>query len=121
MFPALWSDSTVIVQIVLWVAVLGFLWMLMIRPQRNRQRALAQLQNEITVGDEVMMSAGIYGTVRSIDEKRVELEIAPGTTITVVRQAVLERVIDKDEPTHEVFDEKSADGVVDDVRHDEES
>jgi len=42
----------------------------------------------------VILSAGIFGTVRSIDDDRVGLEIAEGTVITVARQAVVRRVPD---------------------------
>ena len=42
----------------------------------------------IEVGQRVMMSSGIYGTVRSIDDERARLEIAPGTEIEIARAAI---------------------------------
>lgn len=81
-----------VVQLLPVIAIVAVFWFLLMRPARNRQRATAQLQSQIAVGDEVMISAGIFGTVRSLDDKQVDLEIAPGTTIKVVRAAVLEQV-----------------------------
>jgi preprotein translocase subunit YajC len=81
-------------------------WLLLIRPQRNRQPDLARLKHTLTPGAEVMLSSGIYGTVESVDDDRVRLQLAPGTTVTVARQAVLR--IDKpgtDEPTPDVAPE----------------
>jgi|SRR5690348_4203502 len=121
MFPALWSDPTVqpAVQILIWVAIIGLFWMIMIRPARNRQRKVAQLQREISIGDDVMLSAGIFGTVRSLDDAHVQVEIAPGTTIKVVRQAVLERVAEPGEGSAEAPDESPAEPLADERRGEE--
>ncbi|MGH3510070.1 MAG: preprotein translocase subunit YajC [Nocardioidaceae bacterium] len=64
-------------------------WLLVVRPQRNRQRKLSLVQHELTPGAEVMLGSGIYGTVVSVEDDRVHLEVAPGTTITVARAAVV--------------------------------
>ena len=85
-------------QILLYLVVLVTLWFLLTRKTRASQRRVAELQAEIGIGDEVILSAGIFGTVRSVDGDRVQLEIAEGTVITVARQVVVRRAPD-DEPT----------------------
>lgn len=77
--------------LVILVAIIGF-WAIVMRPARTQQRAVQQLQRELEVGQRVVLSAGIFGTVRALDEGRVELEIAPGTVVTVARQVVVRRV-----------------------------
>jgi preprotein translocase subunit YajC len=77
--------------LVILVAILAF-WAIVMRPARNQQRAVQQLQRDLEVGQEVVLSAGIFGTVRALNEARVEIEIAPGTVITVARQVVVRRV-----------------------------
>jgi len=72
------------------IAVLGF-WLIVMRPARVQQRQVAKLQSEVEVGDEVIISAGIFGTVVGIEGERVRLEVAPGTVITVARQVVVRR------------------------------
>jgi preprotein translocase subunit YajC len=72
-------------------------WFLILRPQRRRQQAVAQTQRALTVGTEVVLSSGIYGTVASLDDETLGLELAPGTVIKVARQAVV-RVLEP-EPT----------------------
>ncbi len=71
-------------------------WFLLIRPQRRRQQELARTQRALAAGDEVMLGAGIYGTVRSVADDHVELEVSPGTTVRVARAAVV-RVLDATE------------------------
>lgn len=71
-------------------------WFLIVRPQRRRQQELASTQSALTPGAEVMLGSGIYGTVSAVEDDTVRLELAPGTTIKVARQAVI-RVVDRDE------------------------
>ncbi|HET9499654.1 MAG TPA: preprotein translocase subunit YajC [Marmoricola sp.] len=80
--------------LVIVIAFIGF-WAIVIRPARNAQRRTLQLQQALEVGDRVIMSAGIFGTVVSLDDERVGLDIAAGTTITVARQAVVRRLEDE--------------------------
>lgn len=80
------------VQLLVIVVILGAFWLLLMRPARNQQRAVAALQRELVVGDEVVLSSGIFGTVRSLEEGRIALEVAPGMVLTIARQAVVRRV-----------------------------
>jgi len=81
--------------LVIVAAMIGF-WAIVMRPARNQQKRVEQLQNELEVGQEVVLSAGIFGTIRALNEGRVELEVAPGTVLTVARQVVVRRVADID-------------------------
>lgn len=73
--------------------IAGAMYMLVIRPQRKRARAVVAAQAAIEAGREVILTSGIYGTVLHVDTDRVGLEIAPGVTISVARAAVA-RVVD---------------------------
>lgn len=70
------------------VAILALFWFMVIRPQQRRQKEVVALQNSIQVGQRVMMSSGIFGTVVSLTEDRARLEIAPGTQIEIARAAI---------------------------------
>lgn len=80
--------------LVIIVAMIAF-WAIVMRPARSQQRRVQHLQDTLVVGQEVVLSAGIFGTVRALSEGKAEIEIAPGTVITVARQVVVRRV---DEP-----------------------
>ena len=68
-------------------------YFLLIRPQNQRRRAQMQMQSELAVGDEVVTTAGIYGTVTEIDDDYgiVTLEVAPGTEMRFSRAAAAQR------------------------------
>jgi preprotein translocase subunit YajC len=84
--------------LVIVVAMVGF-WAIVMRPARNQQRRVQNLQSELEVGQQVVLSAGIFGTIRALSEGRVELEVAPDTVITVARQVVVRRVEELEDTT----------------------
>ena len=84
--------------LVIVAAMIGF-WAIVMRPARNQQKRVQALQNSLEVGQEVVLSSGIFGTIRALEEGRVELEVSPGTVLTVVRQVVV-RVVEDEAPGH---------------------
>ncbi len=78
--------------------IVGF-YFLLIRPQRTRQRAQQALLASLEVGDEVLTTGGIFGTVLAIDDDEgvVTVEIAPGTKIRMVRQGISQRFVEDDD------------------------
>jgi preprotein translocase subunit YajC len=72
--------------------VLG-LYVLAIRPQRARARALAQVRASLAPGSRVVTTAGIHATVQSVEQGEVVLEIAPGVLVRFADGAVV-RVLD---------------------------
>ena len=74
------------------LAIAVLFWALMIRPAQRRQRELRQMQSSLEVGDEVMLSSGMYGVLRSLEDERISVEVAPGVVVEVVRGAVGSKV-----------------------------
>jgi preprotein translocase subunit YajC len=46
------------------VAIALLFWLMVVRPASRRQKAVAQLQANLQPGQRVMLTSGIYGTVR---------------------------------------------------------
>lgn len=59
-------------------AIFGGMYMLLIRPQRRRSKEAKELQASIAVGDEVVLSSGIYGFVTAIEDDIMWVDIADG-------------------------------------------
>jgi preprotein translocase subunit YajC len=75
------------------LALLFFvMYAVMIRPQQKRARDHQALIAAVQVGDEVMTTAGIFGTVTAIEGDVISIEIAPGTVMRVARAAVGRRM-----------------------------
>jgi preprotein translocase subunit YajC len=91
----------IVVYLVILVAAFFFL---IVRPQRRQQMIRRQIIAAVQVGDQIITSGGVYGTVVALAADALDLEIAPGVTIKVARGAVAERIFDEDETDDELDD-----------------
>jgi preprotein translocase subunit YajC len=62
----------------------------MIRPQQKRLKEHRDMVASIRRGDTVVTSGGIIGKVTKVDENELQVEIADGVKIKVVRSTVSE-------------------------------
>ena len=71
------------------VLLLG-LWLLLVRPQRARAKAVAEVRAGLEVGARVMTTAGIHATVLDLDEDddTLLLEVSPGVPVRFASAAV---------------------------------
>jgi len=93
-----------LITLLLPVAMIVGLYFIMIRPQRNRQRQQQAMQSSLEVGDEVMISGGIFGVLTEIDDETgtARVEISPGTQVRLLRQGILQRVTEP--PADDAYD-----------------
>src|SRR5687767_6261902 len=77
------------------------MWVLFILPQQRRLKAHKALVARLEVGDEVMASSGLFGTVADLDDEVVHLEVAPGTVVRLARGAVARRISEEMAPAAE--------------------
>lgn len=102
------------------VLLIAVFYFLLIRPQQRQRKQMAQMQQQLGPGSEVMTGAGLIGTVVAIDEEKdqVILEVAPGVTNTYVRRAIVNVLNSPSMPDEESVDAESADDVELDHRDD---
>lgn len=70
-------------------------YLMIVRPHRQRLAEHDEIVAALKVGDEVMTTAGIYGTIAELGDEHVLLEVAPGTVIKLARRAIGARVMDE--------------------------
>jgi preprotein translocase subunit YajC len=74
---------------ILYIALfIGMFYFLLIRPQQKQQKQRAQLINSIKQNDRVVTLGGIYGTIKSVGDQSLVLEIADNVEIEVLKSAV---------------------------------
>jgi preprotein translocase subunit YajC len=71
------------------------MWVLFILPQQRRVKAHQAVLTRLQVGDEVMTTSGLYGTITELDDDVVSLELAPGTVVRSARAAVARRLAEE--------------------------
>jgi preprotein translocase subunit YajC len=76
-------------------------WLLIFRPQQKRMKAQQAMLSAITRGDTVVTTGGIVGKVtKAVDGEDLEVEIAQGTRVKVVRTMVAD-VRSKSQPVND--------------------
>ncbi|GFK94351.1 hypothetical protein NNJEOMEG_02195 [Fundidesulfovibrio magnetotacticus] len=63
-------------------------YFLLIRPQQKKQKEMREMLKNLKRGDRILTGGGIYGRIDSITDDKVNVEIAPGVVITVMRSYV---------------------------------
>jgi preprotein translocase subunit YajC len=80
------------------IVIFFAVYLLFIRPARNRQRAQVTASRQAAVGDEIITTSGLLATVVEISDDALTLEIAPGVRARYVPAAILRVVSDEPEP-----------------------
>ncbi|GBR35084.1 protein translocase subunit YajC [Komagataeibacter oboediens DSM 11826] len=93
-----------------YVAMFAIFYFLLIRPQQVKQK---QLRNQIAAlrrGDRVLTAGGIIGVVQKVqaESNEVEVEIAPGVRVTVIRDTLGSVITSASTPANDSTPDKPA-------------
>jgi len=72
-------------------------WLLVLGPERKQRKKRDEMLKNIAKGDKVMTSGGLYGTVSSVQDDVVTLQVAEGVRLRFSRTAV-QTVLADDQP-----------------------
>ena len=73
----------------IWIIVLLVLmWVMMLRPQRKKEKEERAFREGLKKGDRVIIAGGIHGKVNAVEEHTVEVEVANGTVLTVEKSMI---------------------------------
>jgi len=72
------------------VGMVAVMYIFMIRPQQKKAKEHRALVAAVKRGDQVVTSGGIIGTVARVRDTEVELEIAEGVRVRVIRGTITE-------------------------------
>jgi len=70
--------------LIVMVLLLVVMYVLMIRPQRQRQREQVTMIDGAGVGDDILTTGGIYGTITRADGDDIVVDIADGPAVFTV-------------------------------------
>jgi preprotein translocase subunit YajC len=91
--------------LIVMVLLLVVMYVLMIRPQRARQQAQQATIEGAGVGDDILTSGGIYGTITHADEDDIVVEIADGLSVHMTRRGIAAVLPPEDDEEDEGEDE----------------
>lgn len=78
------------------ILIVVVFWLLLIRPQQKRAKAQRELVTSLGPDDRIVTVGGLHGTITSVDEDTIRVEVSPGMVLTFAKGAVARRLIDAD-------------------------
>ena len=82
----------------LFVAIFAIMYFMMIRPQQKKIKEHKAMVEALRRGDQVITQGGLIGKVTKVkDDGEIEVELAKGMNVRVVRQTIAQ-VLSKTEP-----------------------
>ena len=100
--------------LIVMVLLLVVMYVLMIRPQRQRQRDHQSLVEGAGVGDDILTTGGIYGTITRVEGDDVVVEIADGLNVHMTRRGIAAVLPPEDETASETIDAEAVEEPDDD-------
>jgi preprotein translocase subunit YajC len=70
------------------VAIFAIFYLILILPQRKKQKKHMEMVENLKAGDQIITTAGIFGTIMGVQKDRIELKIAANVKIDITKSAV---------------------------------
>ncbi len=77
------------VQFIPIVLVFAIFYFIILLPTKRKQKKLEEFLDSLKVGDRVVTTGGMYGSVTKVNEKSVQLQVANNVRVEVARNAIV--------------------------------
>lgn|SRR5215203_3262107 len=78
-----------LIQLIPFALVLAIFYFVILLPMKNRQKKVAEFLAGLKVGDKVVTSGGLFGSIAKVGEASVQLQIAPNVRVDISRAAIV--------------------------------
>jgi preprotein translocase subunit YajC len=82
------QGASPLVQFIPFILVLAIFYFVILLPMKRRQKKVDEFLTALKAGDKVVTSGGLYGTIARVEERSVQLQIAPNVRVEVARSAI---------------------------------
>ena len=86
--PSQGGTGPVWVQFLPFALILAIFYFIILLPMKRRQKKVQEFRAALKVGDKIITTSGIYGSITKMNERSVQLQIADKVRIEVSRAAV---------------------------------
>jgi preprotein translocase subunit YajC len=86
--PATTGDVSPWVQFLPFALALAIVYFVLLLPMKRRQKKVQQFLDGLKVGDRIVTTGGIYGTIQKISDKSVKVQVADKVNIEISKGAI---------------------------------
>jgi preprotein translocase subunit YajC len=78
-----------LIQLIPFALVLGIFYFVILLPMKRKQKKVQEFLDGLKVGDKVVTSGGLLGSIAKIGDASVQLQIAPNVRVDISRAAIV--------------------------------
>ena len=78
-----------LVQLIPFALVLAIFYFVIMLPMKKRQKKVQEFLSALKVGDRVITTGGLYGSITKVNEQSIHLQVAPNVRLEVARSAIV--------------------------------
>jgi preprotein translocase subunit YajC len=78
-----------LVQLIPFALVLAIFYFVILLPMKKKQKKVQEFLGALKVGDRVITSGGIYGSITKITDQTLQLQVAQNVRLEVARSAIV--------------------------------
>jgi preprotein translocase subunit YajC len=82
------GNTNVLVQFLPFILVLGIFYFVILLPMKRRQKKVQQFLDGLKVGDRVVTTSGIFGSITKIGDRSVQVQVADKVRLEFSRAAI---------------------------------
>ena len=83
------GQASPLIQLLPIAAVIAIFYFVILLPVRRQKKKVQEFLDALKVGDKVVTSGGIFGSIAKLGDQSVQLQIAPNVRIDVSRAAIV--------------------------------
>ena len=83
------GSANPLIQLIPFALVLAIFYFVILMPMKKRQKKVQEFLTALKVGDKVVTSGGIYGSITKLAEASVQVQIAQNVRVDIARSAIV--------------------------------
>ena len=78
-----------LIQLIPFALVLAIFYFVILLPMRKKQKKVQEFLDALKVGDKVVTTGGLFGSIAKISDQVVQLQVAPNVRVDISKAAIV--------------------------------
>jgi len=78
-----------LIQLIPFALVLAIFYFVILLPMRKKQKKVQEFLDSLKVGDKVVTTGGLFGSIAKLSDQVVQLQVAPNVRVDISKAAIV--------------------------------